>query len=169
MSTAVYLIVQNKTSWERYPALHLLLVDPSQLWDERAFLFKTVSGLRPLCRRLKVWGAQLASPSLETQTTAGPELATYVCFSRIMNIDRREAEEDNRKLDDLWWGCVRPLCPTSRLEVNNLHANLSLQLDEKFMQYNQEMAQVLETFQLASLFAKFSSPKQTHLGGQLLG
>ena len=121
-----------------------------------------------MCRRLKVWGAQLALEAHETPTNAGPRFVGLFCLN-MECADRREAEEDNRKLDDLWWGCVRPLCPTSRLEVNNLHANLSLQLDEKFMQYNQEMAQVLETFQLASLFAKFSSPKQTHLGGQLLG
>ena len=34
---------------------------------------------------------------------------------------------------------------------------------------NQEMAQVLEAFQRVGLFAKFSGPQQTQLGGKLLG
>ena len=108
IETEEHLIIQNETSWERNPSLHLLLVDPSQLWrDEKVFLFKTVSGLRPVCRRLIVWGARLASPSHETLTTAGPVLVCKcIMFSRRMNTDCREAEEDNRKLYDLWWGCV---------------------------------------------------------------
>ena len=47
--------------------------DPSQMLDP-----KEASGLfQPVCRRRRVWGAQLASPSRETLTTAGP---VFVCL-----------------------------------------------------------------------------------------